>query len=254
MNAPRSTNDLVQILLTNRDEDAEVGSESTYWNAMASLHKRGTREVFEAARSLCESVCALEQRIGCGILAQLGYERQFAEESFPLVASVLQKTDNLVTLANAICALGWLSDPRGVDLVVPYLDHADDDIRYWVTFALTFLDQDQRSIDGLIRLSSDSSVKVRDWATFGLGSQTDQDTPAIREALVARLGDADVVVRGEALVGLAMRQDERVVDPLLRALEAGTYKNNANDYAADALDELIDIHKYPSLQIWKANA
>ena len=231
--------ELINILLTVHDEDE---ADSAHWNAMRVLHRRANVEVFVAARSLCESPCPLEQRIGCNILAQLGWldERPFASASLPLVASVIRRTDNLDTLGCALFALGWLGDRRGVDFVIPYLKHADAEIRYSVTHALTALDDDPRSIDGLIRLTTDPSAKVRDWATFGLGSQIDQDTPAIREALVARLDDADEYVRGEALVGLAKRQDERVIEPLRRELEAGTYDNCVSDYASDAIAAIND--------------
>ena len=249
---PRSTMELVNVLLTNRDEDADVAGESAYWNAMSCLLQRGTGEVFNAAKSLSISECELEQRIGCGILAQLGSPVfPFAAESFPLVASVLRRTDHLDTLANAICALGWLQDVRGVDLVLPYIDYKDEDIRYWVTHALTAMDQDKRSIDGLIRLSSDSSASVRDWAAFGLGSQTEMDSTAIREALIARLDDSDIIVRGEALVGLAKRQDQRVVEPLRQALESGVYGKEVSDYAGEALDAIEEIARYPDLWKWK---
>ncbi|HEY7326234.1 MAG TPA: HEAT repeat domain-containing protein [Gemmataceae bacterium] len=248
----RPTAELVNLLLINRDEDE---AESVYWSAMRVLHLRGTLEVFEAARSLCLSSCSLEQRIGCGILAQLGSpEESFASASFLLVVSVIRRTDDLDTLANGLCALGWLADLRGVDVVLHYIGHADSDIRYWVTHALTAMNEDERCIEGLIRLSTDPDADVRDWATFGLGSQTEQDTPAIREALVARLPDADEIVRGEALVGLAKRQDERVIEPLLQALESETYKCTPNDYATEALSELRDIEKHPRLSKWKPNA
>jgi HEAT repeat protein len=248
----RPTQELVNLLLTNRDEDE---ADSVYWSAMSALHCRGTVDVFEAARSLCLSRCPLEQRIGCGILAQLGCpERPFASASFPLVVSVIRRTDDKDTLANGLCALGWLADPRGVEVVLRYIGHADSDIRYWVTHALTAMNEDERSIEGLILLTNDSDSDVRDWSTFGLGSQTEQDTSAIREALVARLNDADLIVRGEALVGLAKRQDKRVIEPLLQALESDAYKDTASDYAAEALSEIKDIESHPHLGKWKADA
>jgi HEAT repeat protein len=248
----RPTLELVNLLLINRDED---DADSVYWSAMRLLHLRGTVDVFEAARSLCLSSCSLEQRIGCDLLAQLGCpERPFASASFPLVVSVLHRTDDLDTLANGLCALGWLADLRGVDVVLRYMGHADSVIRYWVTHALTAMNEDERCIEGLIHLSKDSDADVRDWATFGLGSQTEEDTPAIREALVARLNDADEIVRGEALVGLAKRQDERVIEPLLQALESETYKRTTNDYAAEALSEFREVEKHPRLSKWITNA
>jgi HEAT repeat protein len=244
------TLELVNIVLTSGDEDYD---DSTYWNAIWTLRRRPTPEVFEAARSLCESSCSLAQRIGCDILAQLGAaERPFASVSFPLVASVVANTDDLETLTSALSALGWLGDLRGVDLILPYLEHPDSDVRYSIRQALAALHADQRSINGLIRLTTDSSVEIRDWATFGLGSLTEQDTPAIREALLARLDDPDAAVRGEALVGLAIRQEQRVVEPLREALEEAD-ENHSHDFAREALDELHDIEKYPQLLKWKAH-
>lgn len=103
----RPTCELVNILLTVHDEDE---ADSAHWNAMRVLHRRANTEVFEAARSLCESPCPLEQRIGCNILAQLGCpeKRPFASASLPLVASVIRRADNLDTLGCALFALGWL--------------------------------------------------------------------------------------------------------------------------------------------------
>ena len=67
------------------------------------------------------------------------------------------------------------------------------------------------AIDALRLLTTDADRDVRNWATFGLGSQCESDSSEIRESLVARLADDDGEVRGEALVGLARRRDERAV-------------------------------------------
>jgi HEAT repeat protein len=245
-----ATRELIDIILTNNDE----GADSPYWGAMWTLHARGTTEVFEAARSLCLSPCSYEQRAGCDILAQLGRpEQPFVAVSFPLVASIVRSTDDPDTLGCGISALGWLGDLQGVDTVLPYVNHPDSHIRYGVTHALAALHEDQRSIAGLIHLTNDSCANVRDWATFGLGTMIDEDTPEIRQALMTRLDDADLIVRGEALVGLARRQDERVVEPLRQALEARIYEQEISDYAREALDAFTDLRKYPQLLKWKIN-
>ena len=70
----------------------------------------------------------------------------------------------------------------------------------------------------LITLMHDPHELVRDWATFGLGTLSDHDTPAIREALLRRLADRDEIVRAEALKGLAERRDPRMVEPLIKEM------------------------------------
>ena len=60
---------------------------------------------------------------------------------------------------------------------------------------------------------------VRDWATFGLGSQLDADSDAIRAALAARLHGQSGDAAGEALLGLVRRHDPRALSPLLSSLQ-----------------------------------
>ncbi|UYY75961.1 hypothetical protein [Sphingomonas sp. R1] len=60
----------------------------------------------------------------------------------------------------------------------------------------------------LISLAQDQDLSNRDWATMILASE-EMDTPLVRDALLAALGDKSDVVRAEALLGLARR------DPIL---------------------------------------
>jgi HEAT repeat protein len=103
---------------------------------------------------------------------------------------------------------------------------------------------DPRAIDGLIALSTDSDVRVRDWTTFGLAVQIDTDTPEIRAALLARLHDSDGNTAGEAMVGLARRKDRRVVAPLLELLQSG----HASSLPLEAAAALADPVLLPKLQ------
>jgi HEAT repeat protein len=73
---------------------------------------------------------------------------------------------------------------------------------------------------------------------------TERDTPAIREALLRRLEDSDDDARGEALVGLASRQDNRVMEPLKREL-SGEF---VGSLAIEAAEEISDPRLLPLLQ------
>src|SRR5262249_35911230 len=95
--------------------------------------------------------------------------------------------------------------------------HASADVRAALAYALGRRG-DPVSLATLITLSRDEDKDTRDWATFGLGSLCDVATPQIRDALAARLGDSDEEVRGEAMLGLAKRRDERAVAAILREL------------------------------------
>jgi len=94
-----------------------------------------------------------------------------------------------------------------------------------------------------MELSIDPDTGGRDWAMFGLGSQVEADTLAIRENLVARLNDENENVRGEAMVGLARRHNRRMVEPLLTDLEAGWFGSLSTEAAA----EIGDPRLYPAL-------
>jgi HEAT repeat protein len=100
-----------------------------------------------------------------------------------------------------------------------------------------------RAIQTLIGLSTDEDSVVRDWATFGLGTLTDFDSPELRDALVARLNDAYADARFEAMVGLARRKDNRVLAPLLEALTA----NTVFILALEAAQEIADSRLLPAL-------
>ena len=61
--------------------------------------------------------------------------------------------------------------------------------------------------------------EIRDLATFGLGTQLNDDSAEIRDALAARLTDEHVDTRHEALIGLARRRDPRGLKATLDLLE-----------------------------------
>jgi hypothetical protein len=61
-------------------------------------------------------------------------------------------------------------------------------------------------------------AEPRNWATFGLASLTEEDNPQLRDALFARLFDENHEIQGEAICGLALRKDSRVIPIIMNLL------------------------------------
>ena len=235
-NDPRSTADLISAALTAADEDAA-------WDIICVLQHRGTGEVLDATRRLCASECPRERELAADILGQSRVrDKTQHEESVRLLIGLLETEQDLDVVWSALCAVGHRGDPLAIPAVLRWKDHPDPEIRLGVVFALVGL-TDVSAVNALIELSGDQDTDVRDWATFELGSQIDIDTPSIRDALVRRLTDADETVRGEAIVGLARRKDERVLPLLLEELE----RDEVSDLALDAAAETGDPSLLPAL-------
>lgn len=214
-----SIDELINTALNATDEE-------TAWGAVVELHGRGSREVYEKALGLTRSHVSEERSLGADILGQLGKGEEGGEHSFPqeageVLLAMLASEEDPEVLEAVLTALSYLHDPKSIPEVARFVKHEDPEVRHTAVLALMGHD-DQTAIDLLIGLSVDEDPEVRDWATFALGTQLDADTPEIRAALAERLQDPDEVIRGEALVGLARRRDDRVVPALKQELRAET--------------------------------
>lgn len=121
---PRSTEELIQAAL------AVPADEHAHWEPVAVLHWRGTREVFEAAETLCYSESVDERCLGTDILAQLGAEtRPFREEALPILMRLLDDADERVVHSAGI-ALGHHGDARAVGPLIAKAAHPSAAARY----------------------------------------------------------------------------------------------------------------------------
>jgi HEAT repeat protein len=230
---PRSIDELVSAALSECDEDIA-------WDAVAALHWRGSAEVLQRARQLCHSPCPQERELGANVLSQLGVpNRTFPLECSELLGEMLHREQSARVLRAVLSATSWHDVPNVVEQAVKFTDHPDASVRHAVVMALTGHEEDL-AVQTLIRLTEDSDSHVRDWATFAIGTQSALDTPAIRCALAARLDDLDDDTRGEALVGLARRNDHRVVPALKKEL--------ALDYVGYSPVEAAELIRSPELQ------
>lgn len=227
---------------------AEVESEDPdiIHDALAVLQYRGNQAVFDTAKRLCGSDNPRERSLGVRILGQnVVAEKNFPEEKFDILFSMLDTETDATVLSEVCFALGHISDPRAIQRVVRFANHPDADVRWGVVHMMTG-HEDQTAIDTLIELTADEDEKVRDWATFGIGDIAvlhDIDSQEIREALAARLNDTYRDARLEAIEGLALRKDIRALEPLKKELEDGW-----NAYCAfEAATALADPSLLPAL-------
>ncbi len=239
---PPSTADLINRALTEPEENEA-------WEAVSTLHLRATREVFEEAVKLCRSECPQERGVGADILGQLGVpDRLCPDECVAILADMSGSEAELEVVGSICTALGHLHHPGAVEPLLRWKRHPHEEIRWRVALALGGHEEPD-AIEALVELSADPDENVRDWATFALGSQMDLDTPRIREALCARLNDPDPITRAEAFVGLGRRKDERVIAPLIEALDSTQLDgfDPRQDLVLEAVEELADPRLLPSL-------
>lgn len=242
----RATEELIHLVLT-KDADAD---NDDYWHPVWALQHRMS-QILERVKELGDCNEEKARDIAATLLGQNGVENKVAvSECVGFLLGMLCREASPTVLTSIAFALGHLNDPRSIEALLPLKKHPQADVRYALVHALIDLD-DERAIKALIDLSGDADRDVRNWATFGLGSQTTVDTPEVRTALADRLLEDDDEIRGEALVGLAKRGDRRVVEPLLRELESHT-SNVLCDWnlITDAADAVVGIAREAGAKEW----
>ncbi len=137
-------------------------------------------------------------------------------------------------------------EERCVEPLVRMRTHTDAGVREGVVLGLLGR-AEPAALETLITLSADREPAVRDWATFGLARQTTQDFPRLRAALADRLDD-DPDTRAEAIHGLAVRADERALEPLIHALQSPPHISDSN-VIAEALYALAVATTDPRLHL-----
>jgi HEAT repeat protein len=236
-NDPRTNDELISAALFHASDD------DLYWNAVLKLHRRDTQEVLSRAKELCHSSLYTDRRLGADLLGQLGIcERTFPKECLAALLEMFNCEGEAKVLQSILIALGHLHQPEAIVPASRYCKHPNPEVRFGVVSALTGHD-DQRAIDMLIELSHDEDSHVRDWATFGLGTISDLDIPALRDALAERLNDVDFDTRCEAIVGLAKRKDSRVVPVIAKELASDC----VGSLVVEAVTMIPSTEFYPQL-------
>jgi len=209
----RSLEELVELAVREWQTDAE-------WPPYAAaLAWRGSPQVLEAARELAGRDDPRARAVAAWVLGQLGVpDRTLPAESAAELEKVAAGEQDPEVLATIASAFGNLGPPFGIETLLRLRRHPDARVREGAADALAGR-QDERVFDALIELSADPDPGIRDWATFALGTLSPLDTPSLRDALAARLGDEDDDTRIEAVHGLALRGDPRALETVLDLLE-----------------------------------
>lgn len=229
----RSLDARIQAALAAYDED-------TRWELIAGIMAECPDDVFEASTSLVGGEHERERTLGADLLGRLvGVDPEAGPDVERALLSALQNECAPHAIASMVAALGHVGDPGALTQIIPLHRHLDAGVRLAVAFAVATISPRPLSDEvklGLIRLSRDEDPEVRDWATFGLGTLSNEESPDVTAALLARASDPYHEARAEALFGLAVRRDPRAVPHLIRALESAHVQGLELDAAAEAAD------------------
>ncbi|MGA5553711.1 ankyrin repeat domain-containing protein [Streptomyces lavendulocolor] len=206
--------------------------------AVTALCGRGDGETLEAALGWAASDDPLRRALAADVLGRLGAG---AERVLPVLREMARAERDAEPVAAVVGALGQLGDPAALPEVLRHAAHPDAGVRRGVAVALTGLVPagHREGVEVLIGLSRDGDREVRDWATLALGRVPD-DSPALREALAARLDDPDAGTAAEAARGLAERGDDRAPQALARILGSEEPGSAVREVAEAALVHVRD--------------
>ena len=185
------------------------------WNLISCLNRRGEPRVVNWSLALLQNDQGCLRELGAIVLRQHGFERgrPFAQVVVDPIAMALRTETDADAREAMVTAIAWSQLPSQLDPVMVWAHDGDVDIRETVAVCLPSLWPSpilpDRAIDTLIMLSRDLDEHVRDWASYSLGSSCENDTPAVRAALIDRLDDSfeDSDAAAEAAIGLARRGD-----------------------------------------------
>ena len=128
------------------------------WEAVRSLRRIGSREVFGRAVAWCRSEESLWRARGIDVLAQLGKtvehpQNSFPEEAFSIISDSLHSELDDRPLASAIFALGHLDDARAIPRITEFARNPNSEIRFAVACALGSFPNDEHSMRVLLALT-----------------------------------------------------------------------------------------------------
>lgn len=201
-------------------------TENSRWENIQILRSRPSETLFNNCFEFTKSNDPKIRKIGVDILAQLGLPpRPFLNQTLKIYFNLLKVESDPEVLMSLLYSIGHNKDELNkeqIDKICSFIDNNDNRVKKGLVFALLGIDN-LNAIDILIKLSYDKLSHIRNWATFGLGTQIESNNKNIREALWKRVNDKHQETKLEAIVGLAKRKDNRVNDIIKREIIGGEY-------------------------------
>ncbi|MEO9177246.1 MAG: HEAT repeat domain-containing protein [Gaiellales bacterium] len=243
-------------LLERATSEALPGSareNEMFWELVAeAVESVPVDEVLSVGMTFCRADATAMRATGAGLLAELGNLPERGEEVVEALASLLGRELEPDVVRIALHGIATTGLETGLPVLLPPASHPDSAVRLDATHALYSCAGTPAAavaVEALILLSDDPDDDVRDWATFGLGTQIESTDDRIVPALAARLHDTYLDVREEAALGLARRGDARAFEPvrvLLEADEVSAQTVEAAGYLADErlLRPLVELGEW----------
>ena len=203
-----------------------IKSSQSYWENIRELHSRPNMDVFARSVAFVNSGNVKKQIIGIDVLAQLGLPlRPFLKDTLELCFNLLKPEDNHMVVVALLYAIGHNNENlnnQQIEKICKCTGLQNSSIKQALVFSLLGIDN-AKAIEVLITLSDDRNKNVRNWATFGLGSQIKANNQKIRDALWRRTKDKYQETKLEAILGLARRKDKKVKEIIQSELVGGEF-------------------------------
>ncbi|MDO5971274.1 hypothetical protein Q4Q35_15810 [Flavivirga aquimarina] len=198
-------------------------TQKTFWENIRELRKRPNKDVYNKAFKLAKSKIEKEKIIGIYVLAQLGFDPRFQQDkTVDLYFELLENETSPKVISAILSSISHNNENLNEQQVLKLIEfktHKFVNVRFELALALSCLENDN-AIKTLIELSNDKDSDTKNWATFGIATQIENDTKEIRNALWNRITDKDEITRLEAISGLAKRKDRKIKEVLKTELES----------------------------------
>ncbi len=197
-------------------------NKSDNYENIVELRKRGGETTFNECLKLINSNSEKNRYIGIQILSDFGQQpKKYENKILKIFFKLLKNETNykiISTILNGIRYHKSVINESQIKIISKYKLSKYSEIRIQVINCFLGL-ENITALDTLIYLTKDKKCQIRDWATFGIGTQIEISSESILKALWARTEDKDYVTRSEAIYGLALRNIVEVELKILEELE-----------------------------------